>query len=44
MAGVLGKAGVFCNSDNFLESLENTSPFCTVSGKLLHIQRFTILP
>ena len=34
MAGVLGKAGVLCNSDNFLESLENSSPFCTISGKL----------
>ena len=36
IAGTVGKADskVFCTSESFFDSLENSSPFCTVSGRL----------
>ena len=32
IAGVLGKENIFCSSENFLESVENPTAFCTISG------------
>lgn len=32
--GALFKGEVFCISDSFIESMMNSSPFCTISGML----------
>ena len=32
--GNLLKGEVFCSSDSFIESMINSSPFCTISGML----------